>query len=61
MSNQTFTYGVAQALTANAFTRKYTVTYNYNGNGASHATVTATATFNGWATSASGSKTYNDK
>ncbi len=60
---QSFTYDVAQNLTANAFQRKYTVTYNYNGatGGNSASTATATATFNGWATSASGAKVYNDK
>ena len=48
MSNQTFTYGTAQALTANAFTRQYTVTYNANGGSVGTANATATATFNGW-------------
>ena len=42
MSNESFTYGTAKALTANAFTR------------------TGYA-FEGWATSASGSKVYSDK
>ena len=42
MSNESFTYDVAKALTANAFTRTDYV-------------------FTGWATSASGAKTYNDK
>ena len=63
MSDQAFTYDVAQNLTANAFARKYTVTYNYNGatGGNSASTATATATFNGWATTASGAKAYDDK
>ena len=63
MSNQTFTYDVAQNLTANAFKRAYTVSYNYNGatGGNSASSTTATSTFNGWATSASGAKVYNDK
>jgi len=61
MSNQSFTYDVAQNLTANAFKRAFTVTFNYNGNGTANTTATANATFNGWATSASGSKVYNDK
>ena len=63
MSNQTFTYDVAQNLTANAFKRAYTVTYSYNGatGGNSASSATATSTFNGWATSAGGSKVYNDK
>ena len=42
MANESFTYGTAKALTANAFTRT-----GY--------------TFQGWATSASGAKVYNDK
>ena len=42
MANQSFTYGTAKALTANAFTRTGYV-------------------FQGWATSASGGKAYNDK
>ncbi len=61
MSNQAFTYDAAQNLTANAFQRKYTVTYNYNYSGSTNTTATATATFNGWATSADGAKVYNDK
>ena len=61
MSNQSFTYGVSQALTANAYKRAYVVTYNYNGNGTSNTTATATATFNGWATSATGAVVYTDK
>ena len=61
MNNQTFTYGTAQALTANAYSRAYIVTYNYNGNGTSNTTATATATFNGWAESSTGAKVYNDK
>lgn len=61
MSNQSFTYGSAQALTANIFKREYTVTYNYNYSGSTNTTAKATATFNGWATSATGAKKYNDK
>ena len=61
MSNESFTYGIAKALTANAFSRVFTVTYNYNSNGSSNTTANATAAFNGWATSASGSKVYNNK
>ena len=61
MSNQSFTYGVSQALTANAYKRAYVVTYNYNGNGTSNTTATATATFNGWATSATGAVVHTDK
>ena len=63
MSNQTFTYDVAQNLTANVFVRKYTVTYNYNGatGGNSASSATAAAAFNGWATSADGAKVYDNQ
>ena len=61
MNNESFTYGIAKALTANAFSRVFTVTYNYNGNGSSNTTANATASFNGWATSASGGKVYNNQ
>ncbi|MBQ6065731.1 MAG: InlB B-repeat-containing protein, partial [Clostridia bacterium] len=61
MSAQTFTYDVAQNLSANAFSRAYTVTYAGNGGTPSKASDTATATFNGWATSASGAKVYNNQ
>ena len=60
MSNQSFIYGTAQNLNANAFSRKYTVTYKYN-NGLDDGSATATATFNGWATTASGAKVYNNQ
>ena len=39
MSNQGFTYDKAQNLTANAFKREFTVTYNYNGNGQANKSV----------------------
>ena len=61
MNNQSHTYDSSKTLTANAYKRAFTVTYNYNGNGSSNSTATANATFNGWATSASGSKAYTDK
>lgn len=50
MSNQSFTFGTAQNLTANGYTRVYTVTYNANGGtvNTTAANTTATATFNGW-------------
>ena len=62
MSDQSFTYDEAQNLTANTYTRAFTVTYNYNGatGGNSEGSATATATFNGWATSADGQKVYDD-
>lgn len=54
-------YDVAKALTANAFKREFTVTYNYNGNGTANTTAKATATFNGWAKTSSGSVAYTNK
>ena len=61
MSNESFTYDVAKALTANAFKREFTVTYNYNGSGSSNTTAKASATFNGWAKTSTGIKYYNDR
>ena len=62
MDAQSFTYDVAKALTSNAFSRAFTVTYAYNGATSenSEATATATATFSGWAESANGEKVYDD-
>ena len=62
MSDMNFTYDVEQNLTANAFTRAFTVSYNYNGatDGNSEVSATATATFNGWAESDNDEKVYND-
>ena len=48
MSDQTFSYGTAQALSSNAFSRAYTVSYNYMDGSGSPANATATATFGGW-------------
>ena len=59
-STSSHTYDVAKNLTTNGFKREYTVTYNYNGNGQSNGSATAAYKFNGWATSASGSKVYNN-
>ena len=61
MANQSFTYDVAQNLTANTFKRAFIVTYNYNGNGSKDSFATANAAFGGWATSSTGSKAYSDK
>ena len=60
MNDQSFTYGTAQNLTANAFERKFTVTYHTDGGDAIDP-ATASATFNGWATSATGAKVYDNK
>jgi len=59
-ANSSHTFGVAKALTANGYERKYTVTYNHNYTGSTNTTATATYTFNGWAESASGSKKYDN-
>ena len=61
MNPQSFTYDQAQNLTANAYTRTHTVTYQYNDGATANTTDTATATFNGWATSAGGAKVYNNQ
>jgi len=61
MANQSFIYDVAQYLTANAFKRELTITYNYNYAGKTNTTAKATAAFNGWATSSTGSVVYSDK
>ncbi len=60
MANSTHTYNVAKNLTANAYKREYKVTYNYKHSGQANTEVMARATFNGWATSASGAKVYNN-
>ncbi|MBR1922700.1 MAG: InlB B-repeat-containing protein, partial [Paludibacteraceae bacterium] len=60
MSDQTgFKYGTDKALTSNAFTRAYTVTYNYHDatSGNDTESNTATYTFNGWNTAADGTGT----
>ena len=57
MSNSTHTYNTAKNLTANAFTRAYTVTYNHNYSGSSNATATATYTFSKWNTASNGTGT----
>ncbi len=61
MSNQSFTYDTAKNLTANAFKREFTLTFNYNGNGTANSSAKATAAFNGWATSSTGKVVYSDK
>ena len=59
-ANSSHTYDEEKALTANGYERKYTVTYNHNYTGSTNTSKTATYTFNGWATSASGAKVYNN-
>jgi len=60
MNNSTHTYDEAKNLTANAFGRQYTVTYNHNYQGSADENKTGTYSFSGWATSANGLKTYDD-
>ena len=47
-ADQGFTYGTAQDLRANGFTRAYTVTYNHNYTGSTNTSATATYTFKNW-------------
>lgn len=60
VANQSFTYGTAQNLNSNTFERVHTITYNQNYDGATNSSETVVSTFNGWATSASGEKVYNN-
>lgn len=60
MSDQAFTYGAAQNLSANAYEKHYTVTLDPNGGTCEAASLTATFDFAGWATAADGEKVYND-
>ena len=58
--NLAMKYATAKNLTANGFTRSYSVTYEENG-GSTVTDATATYSFAGWATSPDGNKVYNDK
>jgi uncharacterized repeat protein (TIGR02543 family) len=60
-ASSSHTYDVAKNLTANGFSRAYTVTYNHNYSGSTNTTKTATYSFSGWATTSTGSKAYDDK
>ena len=59
-ADQGFTYGTAQNLRVNGFTRAYTVTFDANGGTCATPSQTATYTFTGWAESATGAKKYNN-
>ena len=61
MSNSTHTYDTAKSLTANAFSRQYTITFNANSGSTSKSSETSTYTFAGWATSSSGSVVYSNQ
>ncbi|MBR5411132.1 MAG: InlB B-repeat-containing protein, partial [Clostridia bacterium] len=60
MNAQTIPYGIATNLTANAFTREYTVSYNYHEatSGNSTPSAKATYTFKHWNSAADGNGTY---
>ena len=57
MTNSTHTYDIAKNLTANGFSRAYTVTFNHNYTGSTNTTRTATYTFKNWNTNAAGTGT----
>ncbi len=59
-ADQGFTYGTAQNLRVNGFTRAYNVTFDANGGTCATPSQTATYTFTGWAESATGAKKYNN-
>ena len=59
-ADQGFTYGTAQNLRENGFTRAYTITFDANGGTCANPSQTATYTFTGWAESATGAKKYNN-
>jgi Listeria/Bacterioides repeat len=61
MSKQTLTYDKSATLTANAFARSFTVTYDTDGGTYAKASETATYSFSGWAESATGEKKYNNQ
>ena len=61
MSNLSMVYNTAKNLTANAYARQYTVTYNADGGTSSVNSASATYSFVGWAKSPTGSVEYSDK
>ena len=62
MSNLPMTYDTATNLTANAYKRAYTVTYNADGGSCGKSSATATYSFQNWNTNADGTgTTYTDK
>ena len=63
MADQQFNSGEAGNLTHVAFTRELTASFNYNGATSGNDTISATAVsdFDGWATSTTGAKAYNDQ
>lgn len=61
MANQGFTYDVAQPLTANAFTRYYTATFEANDGASAATTQDIYCTFTGWGKTASDAVQYTDQ
>ena len=57
MSNLAMKYATAKNLTANAYTRAYTVSYNANGGSCATSSATATYSFKNWNTNAAGTGT----
>lgn len=60
MSNQAFVYGTAQNLKSNEFSKTDVVTFNANGGTCGTTSISKSATFDGWATSPTGAKMYDD-
>lgn len=60
MADESFTYNVSKALTANAFTRYFTITFDANGGTGVAPSVNVPSRFSGWATTSSGSVVYAD-
>lgn len=61
MSNQSFVYGTAQKLKTNMFTKTDVVTFDANGGTCGTSSVSKSANFDGWATSSTGAKMYDDE
>ena len=60
MADESFVYGTSKALTANAFSREYAITYNADGGDCAETDATTTYSFGGWAKSANGSVVFGD-
>jgi len=61
MANQSFVYGTAQNIRANAFERAFTVTYNANEGECAETSANANAEFAGWAKSTNGEVVYTNQ
>lgn len=60
MADESFTYNVSKALTTNAFTRYFTITFDANGGTGVASSVNVPSRFSGWAKTSSGSVVYAD-